>query len=193
MLYNLVIMLQRQKRFAESVEIIRHAVALRHEEELHATFRLWAAFEEALAGNSPAAAQHLATLTSENAQPKPQPLRTMTELLIDLHRQPAENGKSFAKIIRDRLRKAFEKRRPCNAPRYVRDGYRRFISKAAPQAGGLGFKLWGWWYYRGPVWFLIPAVALLITLFVLGGISMNQAPLLSFGVVAIFLTLSRRK
>jgi cellulose synthase operon protein C len=146
MLYNLVIMLQRKGRFDESRDVIRHAVALRHGGDLHQVFRLWAAFEEALSGNTTQAEHHLATLPTEAIQGHHRPVQIMTQLLISLS-QPAGDAKTLRQAIRTGLRTAFGGQYPCHAPHYVRAGYRRFIPVAARRLGGMPFRLWGWWFY----------------------------------------------
>jgi tetratricopeptide (TPR) repeat protein len=75
MLYNLVLMLQRQDRYAESLDIIRHAVTLRHDEQLYEIFRVSAAFEEALLGNMGEATKHLASLPTNSMAPTSSPCR----------------------------------------------------------------------------------------------------------------------
>ncbi len=162
MLHNLIIMLQRKGRYEESREIIRHAVALRHGAELYEVFRLWAAFEEALLGNTTLAEQHLATLPVEAVKELHRPVQIMTQLLISLGQARAADSKTLRRTLQTSLQAAFRKTHPCRATRYVRDAYRRFVSAAAPKAGGLGFRLWGWWFYRGAGWWpIILAIPLL--------------------------------
>jgi tetratricopeptide (TPR) repeat protein len=144
MLYNLAIMLQRKKRYEENREVIRCAVSLRHSDELHDVFRLWAAFEEGLLGNLSEARAHLAALSAGLSRPRLGPLRTMTQILIEI-RQP--DSDLNPKQIKSRLKAAFGKTSPANADRYVRDGYRRFLRVASPQVRGLAF--WGWWHSHG--------------------------------------------
>ncbi len=155
MLYNLVIMLQRKGRHEESRDVIRHAVALRHGEDLYEIFRLWAAFEEALLGNTTLAEQHLANLPDEAVKEHHRPLQIMTQLLITLSRDSAADRKTLRRTFQTTLRAAFRNTHPSRATRDVRDGYRRFLSAAAPNVGGLGFRLWGWWFYRGASWWPI--------------------------------------
>ncbi len=149
MLYNLVMMLHRQRRYGEGREIIRHAVTMRHGVELHELFRLWAAFEEALLGNTARAEQHLATLPAEAVQEQHRPLEVMTQLLVALHRDSVTEPDALRRTIRTSLRTAFKRKDPRHAARFVRDSYRRFLSVAAPRAGGVLFRLWGWWFYFG--------------------------------------------
>ena len=66
MLYNLIIMLQRKKLYDDCREVIRYAVNMRHSDEIHDVFRLWAAFEEGLQGNVSEARKHLAALSATN-------------------------------------------------------------------------------------------------------------------------------
>jgi hypothetical protein len=146
MLYNLVVMLQRKGRFDQGREIIRHAVALRHGEGLHEVFRLWAAFEEALSGNIVQARQHLATLPTEAIQEHHRPVQIMTQLLIAIGQRGGDQT-TLRQSVRTGLRTAFRGRYPCQAAHYVRHGYRRFMSVAAPRLGGGLFRLWGWWFY----------------------------------------------
>jgi cellulose synthase operon protein C len=162
MLYNLAIMLQRKGRYEESRAVIRHAVALRHGGDLHEVFRLWAAFEEALLGNTALAEQHLATLPTEAVQERHRPLQIMTQLLIGLSRESAEDLKTRRCAFRTSLRAAFGKQHPSKATRYVRDAYHRFVAVAAPRAGGVGFRIWGWWFYRGADWLWVALIILLL-------------------------------
>jgi tetratricopeptide (TPR) repeat protein len=150
MLYNLVVMMHRKGQFEEGWQIIRHAVTLRHTSDLHEIFRLWAAFEEALAGNISLAGQHLATLPPESIREGHRPLQTMTQLLI-----AQAEGKQDSPAIRSQLRATFGKEHPSQAERYTRAAYRRFMAAVALQAGGFGLRLWGWWYYRGLAWLWI--------------------------------------
>ena len=147
MLYNLAIMLQQLGRYEDCRGVIRHAVSLRHEEKIYEVFRLWAAFEEALAGNAAIAEQHLATLTPENIKQNFRPVEVMTRLLIRLQSTPAGERKAFFKSVREKLRTAFGKTPPGKSTRYVRDAYRRFIALSAGQGGGTELRVWGWWYY----------------------------------------------
>src|SRR6185503_15505341 len=77
MLYNLILMLQRVRRYDEALEVLRHAVTLRHSTDLYASFRIWAAFEEALRGNKEASQQQLALLPAEMITDARRPLHTM--------------------------------------------------------------------------------------------------------------------
>ena len=121
-------------------------MALRHGADLHQVFRLWAAFEEALSGNTALAQQHLATLPNEAIRAHNRPVQVMTQLLIALSQQ-SEDAKALRQTVRTGLRKAFGGHYPCHASPYARDGYRRFMSAAAPRLGGMPFRLWGWWFY----------------------------------------------
>lgn len=161
MLYNLVIMLQQLGRYEGCRDIIRHAVTLRHEEKLYEVFRLWAAFEEALAGNVSASEQHLATLSRENIKEQFRPAEIMTRLLIRLAGVPPAEKKAFFKNVRAELQSAFAKTRPSKSTRYVRDGYRRFIAELCDQGGGTQLRLWGWWFY-GQKNLLLPLLSLLL-------------------------------
>ena len=162
MLYNLVIMLQRKGRVDESRDVIRHAVALRHGGELHEVFRLWAAFEEALQGNTALAEQHLATLPSDAVQEQHRPVQIMAQLLVTLGRDPIRDRKTFRKAVRTSLRAAFGKLHPYQATRYVRDGYRRLLSAPALEPGGGSLWVWGWWFYRGASWLWLVLLILLL-------------------------------
>ena len=157
MLYNLVIMLQRKKQYEQTREVIRYAVNLRHGDEFHDAFRLWAAFEEALQGNIEEARTHLAALPVRVSRAGLEPVRAMTQILIQL-RQPGGDSKQVLQTVKSNLRAAFDKSRPCRSVRYVRDGYGRFISTASRQLNGLA--LWGWWYYRGGDWFKLAMLTL---------------------------------
>jgi tetratricopeptide (TPR) repeat protein len=158
MLYNLIIMLQRKKLYDDCREVIRHAVNLRHSDELHDVFRLWAAFEEGLLGNISEARTHLAALPAAASPPGLAPVRTMTEILLKI-REPGLGKRGLLKEIKSRVKAAFAKIRPCKSSRYVRDGYCRFLRAASKEVGGLSF--WGWWFYRQTDWFkLAPILAL---------------------------------
>jgi len=166
MLYNLVVMLHRQGKFQEGLEIIRHAVRLRHGENLHQVFRLWAAFEEALAGDIPLAERHLATLPLESVPEAGRPLQEMTQLLIALQ-QKATDDRPDARAVRSRLRAAFGKKHPYQEDQYTRDGYARFIGVAMRQTGGVALRLWSLWYYREAAWIWIALAILCAPLVVL--------------------------
>ena len=163
MLYNLVLMLHRKGRYEEGREIIRHAVSLRHERELYGTFRLWAAFEEAVEGNDDLALQHLALLPTEDVKEYYQPLFPMTRLLLDLRKGGVSNNTRF-KEVRDKVKSIFGTTRPSKRVLYVRDGYGRLLKAAAPTAGGLQLRLWGLWYYRQIAWFKVMGLMMLVPL-----------------------------
>ncbi len=160
MLYNLTIMLQRRRRHEEARELIRHAVSLRHTENLYESFRVWAAFEEALQGNAAEAEAHLATLPAGELDKHLHPIRTMTKLLGALERPADGSERPTLRAVRNELRASFGKRRPCQASRNVRDSYWRFLKAAALRLPRL--RWWGWWYYRGPAWLVIPVVIALL-------------------------------
>ncbi len=164
MLYNLILMLQRKRRYAESREVLRHAVTMRHSNELYETFRLWTAFEEALSGNVSQAEKHLATLQGVKINDNLRPLQGMICLLIDLSKQPeAERKKKMFKFVRERLRTSFGKTVPSKAARYVSTAYRRLLKVAGRESKMLW--LWGWWYYRQSAWLgILFALALFLTL-----------------------------
>jgi hypothetical protein len=159
MLYNLMLMLQRRGRHEECRELIRHAVTLRHSDDLYGVFRLFAAFEEALSGNNELAGQHLAALPANAIKDDIRPLRVMTELL--LARPEAADGRAFFKDARNKLRAAFKMRSPSRAGQYARAGYRRFMRAILRDSNDLGFRLWGWQYYWGTRWLWIPVILLL--------------------------------
>jgi len=152
MLYNLVIMLHRKGHYEESLEIIRHAVTLRHNKDLYETFRAWTAFEEALAGNFAAAERHLVSLPAEDISEQLRPLQVMTQLLLAQPVKSADQASNIVGTIRSRLRSAFGQRRPYETDQYTRDGYARFIGAAARAGGGMRLRMWGWWFYRGAAW-----------------------------------------
>jgi tetratricopeptide (TPR) repeat protein len=179
MLYNLVIMLQRKKQYEQTREIIRYAVNLRHGDEFHDVFRLWAAFEEGLQGNMEEAQAHLAALPAKILRASLEPIRVMTQILIQI-RQPAADRKDLLQTIKSRLRSAFGTTHPCNNVRYVRDGYGRFLRAASKELNGLA--LWGWWYYRGKDWFKVGLLALLLPFGIL---------LPPFGIILIIALLKR--
>jgi tetratricopeptide (TPR) repeat protein len=162
MLYNLVIMLQRKKRYEESREIIRHAVAMRHAGDLYESFRLWAAFEEALQGNLSQAQAHLSTLPAEHIKAYLRPVQAMAQILINLGQRSAIGKKDIFNAVRNGLTAAFGNTRPYQAARYVRAGYLRFLKVAARDSTRL--KLWGWWYYRGTAWVTVLGLVLILPL-----------------------------
>jgi hypothetical protein len=160
MLYNLVIMLQRQGCYDESREIIRHAVALRHGEDLYEQFCLWAAFEEALLGNAAQAEQHLVAFSAKNTKGHLRPLLVMTQILIRSSREPASGAGERSRMVRKELRVAFDKRHPSQSTRYVRAGYRRFLTVVSRDSASLW--CWCWWFYRGQRWLWVPVLVVLI-------------------------------
>jgi hypothetical protein len=152
MLYNLVIMLHRKGHYEESLEIIRYAVTLRHHGDLYETFRVWTAFEEALAGNLAMAERHLVSLPAEGISEQLRPLQVMTQLLLAQSGKSADQVSASVRTIRTKLRSAFGQRHPYQTDQYTRDGYGRFISVAARAGGGMRLRLWAWWFYRGATW-----------------------------------------
>ena len=160
MLYNLILMLQRKARHEEARELIRHAVSLRHGEDLYQSFRVWAAFEEALQGNAAGAEAHLATLPAGELDEPLRPVRTMAQLLSDLDHATDRPNRPTLRKVQNALREVFGKRRPYHTNRYVRDSYWRFLKVAAPRLPGL--RWWGWWYYLGPTWMVIPVLISLL-------------------------------
>ena len=161
MLYNLIIMLQRKKLYDDCREVIRHAVNMRHSDELHDVFRLWAAFEDGLQGNISEARTHLTALPAAASPPGLAPVRAMTEILLQL-REPNLDKRGGLKEIKSRLKAAFEKIRPSQSSRYVRDGYCRFLRTASKEVKGLSF--WGWWFYRQTDWLKLAPVLVLAPL-----------------------------
>jgi hypothetical protein len=186
MLYNLVIMLQRKGRLEETRRIIRHAVSLRHGEDLYPVFRLWAAFEEALDGKAALAREHLAALPKEAVKEGYLPLYAMTQLLIDVSEPVPGEGYSFQEA-KAKLRSAFAKKRPCQASVYVREGYKRAVKRIGVGPGSFGFRTWALWNYRGSRWGILLAVACLSPLVL-------AAPPLAIPLLAlVFVTRSKRE
>jgi hypothetical protein len=140
--------------------VIRHAVRLSHEPRLFQSVSLWAAFEEALAGNATAAAKHLDDLVQVEIKDQNEPIATMTRLLLDNAGRTSE-----VKTIRSQLKTAFRTIRPYRCSRYVRDGYKRVTHQLRTSHGGYGFRLWSLWFYRGPNWLwmfgILPLVLLI--------------------------------
>jgi cellulose synthase operon protein C len=159
MLYNLVVMLQRNRQYEATRDIVRFGVNLRHGDEFHDVFRLWAAFEEALQGNMDPARAHLAALPARVARADFEPVRAMTQILIQIQ-QPGGVRQQVLQSVKSGVRTAFGKTRPSSCVRYVRDGYGRFLKTASRQLPGLS--LWGWWYYRGSDWLTVGFLTLLI-------------------------------
>jgi tetratricopeptide (TPR) repeat protein len=147
MLYNLVLMLQRKGRYEESCEIIRYAVGLRHDVDLFETFRIWAAFEEALAGNTTFAQQHLNSLAADKLSPARRPLQVMTQILIDLRNRKFADKKSASRSIRSSLRVVFGDSPPSKSDPYTRGAFTRFIKAAATQGAGQDLRWWARWYW----------------------------------------------
>jgi hypothetical protein len=163
MLYNLILMLQRVRRYDEALEVLRHAVTLRHSTDLYASFRIWAAFEEALRGNKEAAQQQLAILPTEMITDARRPLHTMTELLLDVHLGRGDR-KQLLKAIKERLGQAFAGWHPCSAEPYTKHGYLRFIDVVCHHLRATRLWIWGRWFYRGDRWLLVPALVILLPL-----------------------------
>jgi tetratricopeptide (TPR) repeat protein len=147
MLYNMVIMLQRLGRCEESRQVIRHAVSLRHSQELYAVFKAWAAFEEALLGNIDEAAKHLSGLPSAGIDEDLKPVIAMVRLLIELARKPGLSRTERSKMVRKNIRAGFGRLRPYKAGHYVRKGYRRFFQVVSRDSWSLRF--WSWWFNYG--------------------------------------------
>ncbi len=166
MLNNLVLMLQRKHRYAESREVVRHAVSLRHSEHLFANFRIWAAFEEALDDNLTLAAQHISSLPG-TLKEHLEPLRAMAELLILRGKTPGEKPPAFFKKVRSRLKKSFGKRLPNQTEPYVQNAYKRFCRRLSNEPAPLAFRLWSTWFYWGGVNIAIALTPLAILTLVL--------------------------
>jgi hypothetical protein len=187
MLYNLIIMLQRLKRYDETRDVLRHAVGLRHEENLYAIFRLWAAFEEALGSNNAAAEQHLTTLSIDRIPDGFRPIHAMTRLLIRIRAEPPATRASLSKTIRKDLSTGFGDLRPYRASRYVRDAYHRCISVVARETGLSSIRWWGWWNYRGTSQLWSLAVLILALL------GFAFPPAFAFCVIVALISVWRRK
>ena len=163
MLFNLILMLQRARRYDESLEVLRHAVTMRHSTDLYGSFRVWTAFEEAIRGNKEAAQQQLATLPPEIITDVRRPLHAMTELLLDVHFGRGDR-KKLLRSIKDRLTQVFAGWHPCKAEPYTKYGYLRFIDIVSHHLHATHLWVWGQWYYRGVSWLLVPGLMLLIPL-----------------------------
>jgi hypothetical protein len=158
MLHNLVVMLHQSKRHDEAFEVIRHAVALRHGDDLFEVFTVWAAFEEAIRGNLARAEQHLKALPTDSLNEHRRPVQLMTQLLLELKRAAGQGRSTLFKTTRTILRSAFGGRRPFAAEPYAREAYSRLMIEVARDLGGIGPRLWGHWFYRGSDWCWLPVL-----------------------------------
>ncbi len=154
MLYNLILMMHRAGRYDESLEIIRHGVELKHSEDLYESFRIWAAFEEALLGRAEVAEAHLSALPREKVKQHLLPNEAMTRVLIQTVRQTPEQRHASLPQIREQIKKSFGDQHPCRHSGYPRISYRRFLRVMAPQVNGI--RWWGWWYYIDMTWISVP-------------------------------------
>lgn len=159
-LYNLMLVFQQLRRYDECRELAEHAVGLRHaDDQSYADFCITAAFEDALAGNLDSARKYLATIPADSSPLRHQTVRKMTELLLEIS-GPSQPQNLARKRIKGALKQLFDNRPPCEAEKYVRDGYHRFLKAASQQVGSLG--LWGTWFYRGTRWLMYPLIIALI-------------------------------
>ncbi|HTD88045.1 MAG TPA: hypothetical protein VK850_15835, partial [Candidatus Binatia bacterium] len=147
MLYNLVLALQRHGGEDEALEVIRHAVAMRHWQDLFEVFRSWAAFEEAVRGNMAQAERHLAAVPVASTNDYAKCFRVMAQLLVDCSKTLPPEERITSRMVRQRLKATFQNRHPYLGDACTKSAYHRFIRKASGQLG-TGVRLWGWWYFN---------------------------------------------
>lgn len=194
MLVNCILMFQHERRCDEAVPVIREAVKMRLTQSLFPTFTLWAAFEEALAGNHAAAQVHLAALSDGTIKPHLEPLRVMTSLLLALPQaQAAGEIQQFPKRVRRELKTAFGSARPAKDDIFSRRAFDRFLKTVSLQTNSRWLRLWGSFKYNTDIWavaLIIPAI--LFALGILSGLqAMSASPIILVVLIALLIHRAR--
>ncbi len=163
-LFNLCLSLRELGRYREAHTVACHvAETWGHREGAH-DFDLFLALEEGLAGNGPAAACRLETVTARDDNVYDQHLLTIARALASFLETPREDRRARFRGVRQTLAKVFTLSVTCHAARDVRQTLRRAGRRFAREGAGVGARLWFGWRLYWAWSFLplaIPAVLLL--------------------------------
>jgi tetratricopeptide (TPR) repeat protein len=164
MLHNLVLALQQRGRDEEANEVICYALKVPNRDGSQARFKLWAATEELLAGNIPAANELLTSINAADMDDYDQKLHGMTVVLLKCQKS-TENAFAFTKEHRDRLKGFLTAARRNRSMLRVFDRSVRLIAQRTTSSWPL---IWGFGQRHFPLLIGATLLALVIWLILAG-------------------------
>jgi hypothetical protein len=142
MLKPLADALRALDRDAEAEAVCRGVVAMPGGDDGPADFRAWLALTAAVAGDTQAAADHLAAVDPVGRPDGTRLVLAMAEALAEVQRADAAGKKAAFASAKDRLRVAAGACAPADVPPGAARWYRRAAGRLASDAGTLGAALW---------------------------------------------------
>lgn len=143
MLHPLALSLRQLGRPADANPVVKYALGLAVEDAATPDFRVWAAFEEAIAGYPDRAESLLDGVEDEDLDDVPRVLCAFTRSLIALRRK----GATAFTEARERGRQAVREFAPKERDADIALSYQRWAKRLARDAGGIG--PWVWAVFQG--------------------------------------------
>lgn len=151
MLMNLILALRGLERPDEASRISQYVMDNLEDGYAASYHDTWLLVEEALAGDTKTAAEHLEAVDPEDLDSYHQLLRLWVEVLLEVQKTPpAERGRAFDDARRRMHQSATAISSVRQDPALVIT-YRRFIRRIAQECGGLRAMVWGRWRSSRPV------------------------------------------
>jgi tetratricopeptide (TPR) repeat protein len=144
MLINLVLALRGLGRLAEARRVGEHTLKVLRPDYTTPYHEVWLTLDEAVDGDTAAAAQRLAAMDQRKLDDYYQVIRTLAECVLQVRQaSPPERGGAFNEARR-RLLALAARSEPIQHDRALRAAYRRCVRRLAADRGGLKAALWGW-------------------------------------------------
>lgn len=138
MLHSLVLAYRRLARYEDAYRVAQSAIALDDDDGFTDEFRVWVAFEDAIAKRMTQAEEGLSLIEVDALDDVPRILYTLTETLLAVQK----HGRSeFVKARREGL-DAIKQFAPQEGDPDLVLSYRRWVDRLAKDAGGLAAWMW---------------------------------------------------
>jgi hypothetical protein len=155
MLFNLCLSLRHMGRYDEATSVARHVIQTWGHREGSADMRLFLAIEEAIAGSTAAASEHIRHIVLREGVYYDQQMLALTEALVEFLKAPHAERHAQFKVARERLAKHFGAWRLLKSMRDVRRTFHRAGAVFHREGGGRGAWLWFTWKLRWQ-WCFLP-------------------------------------
>jgi tetratricopeptide (TPR) repeat protein len=162
MLFNLVYALRTVGRYADSSQVVEHAVKLwGHRHQNSADLRMFLALEQALAGETKSARENLQQAHFRLNVIYDKQLQAIIQSLLEFQQAEPKNQPHLFESIRQRLNGQISHGQLLTGDRDVRRTFRRAARLMIQSGAGWKAKLWFAWKLNWQ-WSLLPAVPLAI-------------------------------
>jgi cellulose synthase operon protein C len=138
------LILRALNRYEEAEKISRKAIKIEAEDGSLPEFRVWLAFEDALAGRTQAAEQFLDLVDQDQLSDTVRIQLAFTMQLVYVQENQEVNRRVLLESVKTRIDEALAEFAPKVRNPDLTRSYQRFVQALARDIGGLNAKLWAW-------------------------------------------------